>query len=51
MHGGVGRGTEEVQKLGSNVRGEFGARAVPPAAGVNVDDGLVEVNREEVDLD
>ena len=51
VHGGIGRGAEEVQELGSNVRGQFGSRAVPLAAGVNVDDGLVKVNREEVDLD
>ena len=51
VQGGIGRGAEEVQELGTNVRGQFGSRAVPLAAGVNVDDGLVKVNREEVDLD
>ena len=51
VEGGVGRGAEEMQDLGTNVRGQLGARPVPLAAGVDVDDGLVKVNRKEVDLD
>lgn len=51
VEGGVGRGAEEMQELGADVRGQLGARPVPLAAGVNVDDGLVKVNRKEVDFD
>ena len=51
MHGGICRGPEEVEEMGTDVGGQFGRGAVPPASGVNVNYRLVKVNGDKVDLD